>query len=115
MDDQALIERLRSDLRAERTALITPEALHVSGHRRWQRRRARRARAGAALAVALVVGGATVVAARVDDGTSVRSRRWASDGVPAAPTVADGPSQSPEDAARDGVIPAVAALTDRDR
>jgi hypothetical protein len=109
MDDQALIDRLRSDLRAERAATVAPDGLHVSGHRRWQRRRARRAWAGAVAAVALVLGGAAVAAAQVDEGASVGTRRLSPpDGT--ATTAPEGPSQTPEDAARDGVDPDVAAL-----
>jgi hypothetical protein len=113
MDDLALIDRLRSDLQAERAAVVAPEGMHVSGHRRWQRRRARRLRAGGALAVALVLGGAAVVAAQVDDGAPVETRRLAP--IDTTTTAPEGPSQTPEDAARDGVDPEVAALTTSQR
>jgi hypothetical protein len=109
MDDTALVDRLRSDLHAERAATRAPDGLHVAGHRRWQRRRARRLRAGGALALVLVVGGAGLAAARVDDGEPLRTRRWGASAVTTT-TAPEGPSQTPEDAARDGVDPEVAAL-----
>jgi hypothetical protein len=108
MDDTALIERLRSDLHAERAATVAPDVMHVSGHRRWQRRRARRVRVGGALAVVLVLGGAAFAADRLDDGEPVETRRLAPIETPT--TVPEGPSQAAEDAARDGVDPDVAAM-----
>ena len=54
MDDHAVIERLRSDLRARGDEAPTPDWLLGAAHRRWRRRRARRAGAGVILAAVVL-------------------------------------------------------------
>lgn len=110
MDDQLLIDRLRADLRAERSAVAAPDWLADAGRSRWRRRRRRtRQVAGAALGVVLVAGAVTATAATVDgDDGPVETRRWAT--APTTTTAPEGPSQTAEEAARDGVDPALAAL-----
>lgn len=125
MDDQAVIERLRSDLRDQRDEASAPDWLLGAAHRRWRRRRARRAGAGAVLAAVVLVGAGVVAASRGDDQGSVDAgpagpgpAETTTTTQPPTPTVmattqpaADGsPSQSPEDAARDGILPEMAAL-----
>jgi hypothetical protein len=124
MDDQAVIERLRSDLRAQSDEAPTPDWLLGAAHRRWRRRRARRAGAGVVLAAVVLVGGAVIAgqggepdavdAGPASPGPSTTTSPATTSTTTLSSTTqafADGPpSQSPEDAARDGVIPELAAL-----
>lgn len=79
---------------------------------RRRRRRRVKARAGAGLAALAVAGVASGVVLRTDgDQLPEREQRVAQDPRPSAtPAVADGPSQTEQEARRDGVLPAVAAL-----
>ncbi|HMJ78329.1 MAG TPA: hypothetical protein VK507_20270 [Iamia sp.] len=127
MDDQAVIERLRSDLRTQRDETAAPDWLLGAGHRRWRRRRARRAGAGAVLGAVVLVavvltGGWGDDPGAVDTGpagpgpvetipTTSTWPPWTSTTATTAPPLPTGPpSQSSEDAARDGIPSSVAAL-----
>ena len=119
MDDQDVIERLRTDLRAQSDETSAPDGLLPAGRRRAHQRQVRH-RAGVGLAAAaLVVVAVTVAVTGGDDQGSV-------DAGPAGPGPSteaiattttsessvwdDPPSQTPAEAARDGIIPEIAAL-----
>lgn len=131
MDDQAVIDRLRSDLQTQRHGTTMPDAdrLLGAGRRRWHRRRARRAIGLGVAATVLLAGIAAVAAGSGDHGASVRagpsgnasttapSTAPSTTSVPLATTSTTTttfpvgpPSQTPEEAGRDGVPTTVAEL-----
>jgi hypothetical protein len=126
MDDAELATQLREELQRQRSSIAPPAGLLAAARHRARTRRIQHVIATAA-AVGVLMGGAGVAARSAAEDRpatvlAVPSRSnstSAPSGAPpttsssttsAATTPLDEPSQSPADAARDGVIPELAAL-----